>query len=68
MRADATMRGVFGLTNDFLGYFIPTFDYLLASPGAYFDEAPGEHYEETNSLGPDAWPNLKAELEALLAW
>ena len=68
MRDDATMRGVFGLTNDFLGYFIPSFDYLLASPGAYFDEAPGEHYEETNSLGPDAWPRMKLELEALLAW
>jgi hypothetical protein len=68
MREDATMRGVLGCANDFLGYFIPSFDYLLASPGAYFDEAPGEHYEETNSLGPDAWPRMQAELEALLAW
>ena len=68
MREDATMHGFFGLTNDFLGYFIPSFDYLLASPGAYFDEPPGEHYEETNSLGPDAWPRAKVELEALLAW
>jgi len=68
MRADAEMRGVFGLTSDQLGYLIPSFNYELASPGAYFDEAAGDHYDETNSLGPDAWPNLERELNALLAW
>jgi hypothetical protein len=68
MRSDAQMRGILGNANDFIGYLVPAFDYALASPGAYFDEAPGQHYEETNSLGPAAWPTIESELHRLLAW
>jgi hypothetical protein len=50
---------VWGLTNDFLGYFIPPYDYKLAEGGAYIEEAPGDHYEETNSVGPSEWPELE---------
>ena len=73
MRADAEYRLLFGLTNDEIGYFVPEYDYQLADPrhgeGApYIDEAPGEHYEETVSLGPREWPEIERRLRELLAW
>jgi hypothetical protein len=46
-----------GCTNDFVGYFVAPFDYELGST-PYLLEAPGDHYEETNSLGPTAWPEV----------
>ncbi|MCB9541434.1 MAG: hypothetical protein H6703_03165 [Myxococcales bacterium] len=38
-----------GLGMDFLGYMVPDYDFE-ASP-LPFTEAPGDHYEETNSIG-----------------
>lgn len=67
-REDAEYVFLFGLTNDMLGYFVLEFDYQLHPTNPYLDEAPGEHYEETNSAGIDAWPKIRRELEALLAW
>lgn len=57
-----------GLTNDFLGYFIPEFDYQLNSAVPFLTEAPGQHYEETNSIGPEGWPRLWNKLNELLAY
>jgi hypothetical protein len=59
---------LFGLTNDFLGYFVPDFDYELSARSPYIDEAEGDHYEETNSAGMGAWPRVRGHLEELLAW
>lgn len=67
-RPDADYVFLFGLSEDFLGYFVPEFDYQLADPGPYLNEAPGNHYEETNSVGIHGWPTIRAEMEALLAW
>lgn len=67
-RDDASMVLFFGLANDYLGYFVPTFDYELHPTNPYLDEAPGDHYEETNSLGIDAWPRIENEIQQLLAW
>ena len=67
-RPDAEFVFLFGLTNDMLGYFLPEFDYQLHEFNPYFDEAPGDHYEETNSVGPDGWPRIAAELNKLFAW
>jgi hypothetical protein len=66
-RADAEYAFVFGLAEDFVGYFVPPFDYVLGDP-PYINQAPGAHYEETNSLGPEAWPRLEAQIRALIAW
>ncbi len=66
-RSDADQVWLLGLTNDFLGYFIPEFDYELAEL-PYLVEAPGSHYEETNSIGEDGWPRVRRKLEELLAW
>ncbi|MCC6559435.1 MAG: hypothetical protein IT372_41475 [Polyangiaceae bacterium] len=43
---------VSGLAEDFLGYIIPAFNYVLHPAAPYFAEAAGDHYEETNSAGP----------------
>ncbi len=67
-RSDAEHVWLLGLTNDFLGYLIPEFDYVLDETTPYLAEAPGDHYEETNSVGIDGWPRIRSQLEALLAW
>jgi hypothetical protein len=41
-----------GLVEDFLGYIVPSFDYVLHPSNPYLEEADGDHYEETNSIGP----------------
>jgi hypothetical protein len=43
---------VSGLMQDFLGYIVPSFNYVLHATNPYFEEAAGDHYEETNSIGP----------------
>ena len=40
------------LGHDELGYIVPTYDFVLAPDGAYLTQADGDHYEETNSIGP----------------
>ena len=67
-RADAEYVYLLGLTNDEVGYLIPAYDYELDPEMPYLEEAEGDHYEETNSLGPSAWPVVEARLEGLLAW
>ena len=56
-----------GLANDFLGYLIPAFDYKLDPASPYFAEAEGDHYEETNSIGPSGWPAIEENTQSLLA-
>lgn len=52
-----------GLSNDELGYILPADDFIF--PDDPFE--PGEHYEESMSVGIDAGPALSAALTALLA-
>jgi hypothetical protein len=48
---------IVGLCNDELGYVVPPSDFLIADTLPYVntveDETGENHYEETNSLGPD---------------
>jgi len=67
-RPDAEFVYLFALTGDMLGYFVPEFDYKLDPTNPYIDEAPGHHYEETNSAGIDAWPTVRRQMEGLLGW
>lgn len=67
-RPDAEYVYLFGLTGDMLGYFVPEFDYKLDLTNPYIDQAPGEHYEETNSAGIDGWPTVRRQMEGLLMW
>jgi hypothetical protein len=59
---------VVGLSGDEVGYLVPPYDYKLDATRPYFDQAPGEHYEETNSLGPSTVPTLLEATQKLLSW
>lgn len=69
MLANPGVRVAFvsGLTEDFLGYIIPQFNFVLGSP-PYIGEAAGDHYEETNSTGPDSEQHLAGAMRALAQW
>ena len=41
-----------GLAEDYIGYIVPAYNYVLATDNPYFNEAEGDHYEEVYSLGP----------------
>ncbi len=60
--AGATVVGVIGLANDETGYILPEEDYHY--PANPFE--PGEHYEETNSIGPKIGPRLMAAIKVLI--
>jgi len=57
---------VWGLTPDELGYLIPAYDYKLDERQPYIEEAPGDHYEETNSIGPTVVEKVEEHLTVLL--
>ncbi len=62
---------VVGLCNDELGYIIPENDFYLHEWLPYFnqtnDEAGRKHYEETNSLGPQAAGAILDAMDCLIA-
>jgi hypothetical protein len=60
--AGAEVAVVLGLTNDELGYILPRDVFVY--PENPFE--PGEHYEETMSMGPEAGPRLRTVFDALL--
>lgn len=63
---DAPRPWLIGLGNDELGYIIPQYDFVVADTMPYFDQAEGDHYEETNSLGPETAGILEAEADRLI--
>ncbi len=62
---------VLGLCNDELGYIIPENDFYLHEWIPYFnnavDESGREHYEETNSLGPQAAGAILDAMDELIS-
>jgi hypothetical protein len=75
LRDVALMRGgcdrvhLVGMANDEIGYFVPDFEFDLDDGAPYIRPADnGNHYEETFSLGPDAWGRVEHQLLGLLAW
>ncbi len=54
-----------GLGNDELGYIVPAWNFKLGDP-PYLERAEGDHYEETNSIGPNAEPRILAVYDELL--
>ncbi|HUJ62291.1 MAG TPA: hypothetical protein VLX92_27480 [Kofleriaceae bacterium] len=43
---------VAGLAEDYVGYIVPAYNYVLDPDNPYIVEAQGDHYEEVYSLGP----------------
>lgn len=58
-------RWVIGLGMDELGYMVPPYDFKLNPALPYLSEAEGDHYEETNSVGPEIVPRTQVVLKAL---
>ncbi|MFT3711405.1 MAG: neutral/alkaline non-lysosomal ceramidase N-terminal domain-containing protein [Archangium sp.] len=59
---------VVGLSGDEVGYLVPPYDYKLHPTKPFAEEADGDHYEETNSLGPSTVPTLLDAAKTLLEW
>ena len=57
---------VIGLANDEIGYIVTPSDYVLDADLPYVQEAEGEHYEETNSVGREAACALTKAFEKAL--
>jgi hypothetical protein len=60
------VKMLFGLGNDEIGYIIPEYDYETHPTNPFLDEPPGDHYEETNSVGPEATYRISSTLERLM--
>ena len=67
-RMTGTYRWIIGLGNDELGYIIPEYDFVLAETQPWITEAEGDHYEETNSLGPQMAGLVDSFADLLIAW
>lgn len=48
----AKFQWTLGLANDEMGYLVPAWNFELDPSDPYYEEALGDHYEETNSVGP----------------
>ncbi len=67
-RMGGTYRWIIGLGNDELGYIIPDYNYQLDETMPYVAEAEGDHYEETNSLGPHIAAIVGDYADQLTTW
>ncbi len=62
LESGADLAAIIGLANDELGYILPKEEYIF--PENPFE--PGEHYEETMSIGPEAGPQVVAALREMM--
>jgi hypothetical protein len=66
--AKAKYRWAIGLGQDQFGYIVPSYDFKLDAQNPYFEEfSPGEHYEETNSVGKAVQTDVVDPILQLLA-
>jgi len=59
---------IVGLGNDEIGYLVPSYDYKLDEGLPYINQADGDHYEETNSVGPQAVPLIQSMVNDIIDW
>jgi hypothetical protein len=60
-------RWAVGLMQDQIGYLVPDYDFKLHPTNPYLDEySPGDHYEETNSVGDNVQAHVVDPLLQLL--
>ncbi len=67
-RMPAMYPWLIGLGNDELGYIIPKYNFELVPGKPYIEEAEGDHYEETNSLGPEMASIVDKYADLLIYW
>ena len=66
MSGERDHRMMWGATLDFLGYILPKFVFKLHPAAPYLEEADGDHYEETNSIGPRAEEEIVGTMRQLV--
>ncbi|MFZ5444561.1 MAG: hypothetical protein ACOZQL_31500 [Myxococcota bacterium] len=59
---------IVGLAGDEVGYLVPPYDFKLHPDKPWTEQADGDHYEETNSLGPLTVPTLFDAAKSLMEW
>ncbi len=59
---------VLGLAEDEIGYIVPEYNYVLHARLPYVEEAEGDHYEETNSVGPLVEEQAVGAMRRLITW
>lgn len=64
-KMDAPYPILLGLAHDEIGYIVPNYDFKLHETSPWIEQPPGDHYEETNSIGPDAHPMLEENYQVL---
>lgn len=67
-RMTGKAKFILGLACDELGYIIPVYNFERNDRSPIHQPEPkGDHYEETNSVGPEAAPRIVGALEELLS-
>ncbi len=60
---------VLGMAEDYIGYIVPAWNYVLDPNNPYIEEWNGsQHYEETLSLSPDVEEDAVGPVRTLLRW
>jgi hypothetical protein len=57
-----------GMGEDYIGYIVPAYNYVLHPTSPYLAEADGDHYEEVYSLGPDIEAHALQPVLDLVRW
>jgi hypothetical protein len=57
-----------GLAEDYIGYIVPAYNFVLAPDLPYLNEAAGQHYEETYALGPEVENQAVGPILELVKW
>jgi hypothetical protein len=57
-----------GLAEDYCGYLVPAYNYVLHPDNPYIEEAEGDHYEEVYSLGPEVEAHVVHPIYGLVEW
>ena len=57
-----------GLAEDYVGYIVPAYNYVLNPTDPYIAEAEGDHYEEVYSVGPLVEQHVIHPILQLLQW
>jgi hypothetical protein len=56
------------LGEDMIGYIVPSYNYQLDANTPYIEEPDGDHYEETNSVGPLVEEQAVGSMRQLIEW
>ena len=62
---DSKYKYMVGLANDELGYLVPPWRFELDPDQPWIEDAPGDHYCETNSTSVETFPLVQKNLQGL---